>query len=104
MKTLRGNCRRMVEQVYSEFIFGCKSWSWSQAGSAEILKLETKRMRIFFSDQKKGGRDMGRVLREDGKAGEECMEKLVLPFFFRSHCRKHMEDSLSWAADGTPCA
>ena len=79
-KTYRGQmkCRRMVAHVYSVFIFGCETWSWSQQATDRAKGRETHGMSIKFSCQKRGRRNVVRVAHESGKIGKEHLT--VSPF------------------------
>ena len=45
--------KRMVEQVYSVFCFGCESWSWNQALSGQKKRLGEKTDEATTQTQKK---------------------------------------------------
>ena len=47
-RAVEEKCKRMVDQVYSVFFFGCESWSWSRTGMDKIQGWETKLMRQLF--------------------------------------------------------
>ena len=72
--------KRVVSQVYSVFIFGCEGWSGSPQALNRIKEWETNTNRKFYR-HKKGRRDVGCVLHEDGKIGEGRLAntQLVLP-------------------------